>query len=171
DASVLRHVINPEMKGTKFILDWATEGKTAVMFYFTGVNDRGHVCIDDYWYWVAGVSSPKPEDKKARPEVWFHAVQGEPALLTLYSGTPDKLADAVKKMLKGEEVTVSAMIGDNKQDLEQRKAKLHDVRASLKLAGADSVARFASRSEGKKPDGKKPEPGEKKPGGKKSDQP
>src|SRR5262245_48998113 len=47
DGSVLRHVIKPESKGTKLILDLVAEGKTAVMFYFTGGNDRGHVYIDD----------------------------------------------------------------------------------------------------------------------------
>src|SRR5262245_39174020 len=35
DGTLFRHIVKPEVKGAKVILDWAAEGKTAVMFYFT----------------------------------------------------------------------------------------------------------------------------------------
>jgi hypothetical protein len=169
DGAVVKHVIRPEAKGAKVILDGATEGKTAVMFYFTGGNDRGHVYIDGYWYWVGGVSSSNPEDKKARPDVWWSAYDGEPTLLSIYCGAADKLPEAVTKILRGEEVVVPCMASDDRRALEEGRAKVQDVRASLKIVGADTLARIASRPVGKKGDGKTPDPDDKKPDGKKPD--
>jgi hypothetical protein len=181
DGAAVKHLIKPELddgtgrangKPAKIILDWAAEGKTAVMFYFTGGNGRGHVYIDGYWYWVGGVPD--------KPANWV-AAGGEPTQLTIYCGTADKLRDAVEKILKGEEVAVPALANDNRNDLLQRRAKVQDVRASLKIVGADTLDRLANRSDGKKPvvklepgdakpgdkrpDGGKPEPGDKKPDG------
>ena len=165
DGTAVKHLIKAELddgtgrangKPAKIILDWAAEGKTAVMFYFTGGNSRGHVYIDGYWYWVGGVPD--------KPANWV-AAGGEPTQLTIYCGTADKLRDAVEKILKGEEVTVPVMLGDNRNDLLQRRAKVQDVRASLKIVGADTLERLANRSDGKKPAGQTPALGEKKPGG------
>lgn len=144
DGTVVKHVIPREIKGAKIILDWAAEGKTAVMFYFTEGANRGnaHVCIDGYWYWAMARSK---SDKEARPEGWWSAHLGEPALLAIYCGTADQLRDAVTKVLRGEEVEVPCMAGDDRQALEQRNGKLQQVRASLKLVGADTNTRIASR--------------------------
>ena len=163
DGTVIKHVIKPEVKGAKVILDWAVEGKTAVMFYFTGGNDRGHVYIDGYWYWVGGVSGSKPEDKKAPVDRWWSANQGEPNLLSIYCGAADKLPDAVTRILRGEEVVVPGMASDDRKALEERRAKVQEIRASLKIVGADTLTRIANRTGEKKP-GIKPEPGETKPG-------
>ena len=165
DGTDVKHLIKPDLddgtgrtngKPAKIILDWAAEGKTAVMFYFTGGNSRGHVYIDGYWYWVGGVPD--------KPANWV-AAGGEPTQLTIYCGTADKFRDAVEKILKGEEVAVPVMVGDNRNDLLQRRAKVQDVRASLKIVGTDTLERLANRSDGKKPAGPKPALGEKKPGG------
>ena len=90
DGAVVKHVIQPEIKGARVILDWAGEGKMAVMFYFTeGANrGNGHVCIDGYWYWVQARSK---SEKEPRPEGWWSAYEGEPALLGLFIGTADQL--------------------------------------------------------------------------------
>jgi hypothetical protein len=144
DGTVVKHVIRPQIKGAKVILDWAAEGKTAVMFYFTeGANrGNGHVYIDGYWYWAEG---NRKSGKEARPEGWWSAYQGEPGLLALFCGTPDQLRDAVTKILRGEEVEVPCMASDDRQALEQRRGKAQQVRASLKLVGADTLTRIASR--------------------------
>jgi len=144
DDTVLKHVIRPEVKGAKIILDWAAEGKTAVMFSFSEGPNRGnaHVYIDGYWFWSMASSK---SGKEARPEGWWSAYQGEPALLALFCGPADKLGDAVAKILRGEEVEVPCLASDDKQALEQRRGKIQQVRASLKLVGADSLTRLASR--------------------------
>ena len=158
---VVKHLIKPDLgemgerskaNAAKIILDAAAEGKTAVMFYFTGPNSRGHVYIDGYWYWVVGTDNPSN---------WV-AAGGEPTQLTIYCGAADKIPDAIARILKGEEVVVSVMSGDNRADLMQRRGKVLDVRASLKIVDADTLRRLANRADGKKP-GVKPVPGDTKP--------
>jgi hypothetical protein len=169
DGGTVKHLITPDLgegidrtKGNaaKIILDWAAEGKMAVMFYFTGGNSRGHVYIDGYWYWIVGV--------RDNPANWV-AAGGEPTQLTTYCGAADKLRDAVEKILKGEEVVVPVMSGENRADLLQRRAKVQDARASLKIVGADTLARIANRSDGKKPAVTEPDATDAKPGEKKPD--
>jgi hypothetical protein len=126
DGTAARHVIGPKVKGAKIILDWATEGKTAVMFCnVEGGYGRGHACIDGYWYWLTYEGGS------------WSAGAGEPAWLTQYCGTADKLRDALVKILRGEEVVVPCMVTDNKEDLEQRRARVQQLRASLKIVVSD----------------------------------
>jgi Protein of unknown function (DUF1549)/Protein of unknown function (DUF1553) len=169
DGSVVKHVVRPDAKGARIILDWAAEGKKAVMFYFTGGNDRGHVYIDGYWYWVGGVTTSNAQDKKARGDFWWSVNQGEPMLLSIYFGTADQLRDAVATILRGEEVDVPCMADDDKQALERQRGKVQQVRASLKILGADTLVRIASRPDGKKPPPEDRKPTEKKPEDKKPD--
>src|SRR5262249_35092085 len=76
-----------------------------------------------------------------------------------------KLGGAVAKILRGEEGVVPAMVGDNRQDLLQRRAKVQDLRASLTILGNNSKPKSGDKKPAeKKPGEKKPEPGEKKPG-------
>src|SRR5262249_11696409 len=114
------------------------------MFSFSEGPNRGnaHVYIDGYWYWSMASSK---SGKEARPEGWWSAYQGEPALLALFCGSTDELEHAVAKILRGEEGEVRCMASDDKQALEQRRGKVQHVRVSLKLVGADSLARIASR--------------------------
>ncbi len=159
DGTTIKHLVKPDLddgtgrangKPAKIILGWATEGKTAVMFYFTGGNSRGHVYIDGYWYWVVGVPD--------KPANWV-AAGGEPTQLAIYCGTSTKLGDVVGRILKGEEVTIPVMSAENRADLFQGRGKVQDGRASLKIVGADTLDRIANRSDGKKPAVQKPEPG------------
>lgn len=165
---VMKHLIKSNLgemgerakvNAAKIILDAAAEGKTAVMFYFTGPNSRGHVYIDGYWYWVVGTDNLSN---------WV-AAGGEPTQLTIYCGAADKLRAAVERILKGEEVVVPVMSDDNRAELVQRRGKALDVRASLKIVDADTLGRLANKSAGKKPElntkpgDKKPKPGDKNP--------
>ena len=122
-----KQVIDSNVSGGKTVLDWAGEGKTAVFF---GVIDSlggkridaAYVYIDNYWYLIM-------YDEESATS---RAVRGEPLMLAHYCGAADKLGDYVAKLLQGEEVVVPAMVGGNKNDVEQRRAKVRDIRASLK---------------------------------------
>src|SRR5205823_5904308 len=105
--------------------------------------------IDNFWYTLS-------YDRNGKCWVAF---KSELSLLTRYCGPADKLGDTLAKILRGEEVVVPAMVGDNRQDLLQRRAKVQDLRASLTLLGDNSKP----NSGDKKPGDKKPEPAEKKP--------
>ncbi len=149
DGTAAKHVIGPKVTGAKVILDWAAEGKTAVMFCNTrksrknpdkpkdkeeeeGLEGRGHAYIDGYWYWLTYDGHSK---------CWF-AGAGEPTWLTQYCGTADKLRDALAKILRGEEVVVPCMVNDSKEDLVQRRAKVQRLRASLKIKNYDPKRNF-----------------------------
>src|SRR5262249_19531523 len=132
------------------ILDWAAEGKTAVMFARDyGVKSAGHVYIDGYWYFVSC---------DVRGNCWA-AVNGEPTMRMRYCGAADKLGGAVAKILRGEEVVVPGMARDDRKALLEGRGKVQDVRASLRILGDFKQNLDIDRPE---PDGKKPEPGDKK---------
>ena len=157
DDTFGKQIIGSDVPGAKVILDVAAEGKTAVVFAREGgFKSLAHVYIDNCWYLIAWNRDGK---------CWF-AWNGEPTMLIRYCGTADKLRDAVKSILKGEEVVVSAMASDDRKALMERRGKVLEVRASLKILGnfkenidAELLAGFA---DGKKPDAK-PGAGDKKP--------
>jgi hypothetical protein len=150
DGALTKQVIRPNVEGARIILDWAAEGKTAVLFAKDyGVKTHAHVYIDGYWYMVA-------YDVNGN---CLAAVNGQPVMLTRYCGSTDQLADAVTKILRGEEVVVPAMVGANTQDLEQRRGKVRDLTASLRILGDTKKTAL----EDMQLEGKKPEAGEKKP--------
>ena len=137
DGALATQVIGPKVKGAKIVLDWAGEGKTAVFFgridgLFPkpgdpppgprGAAGGGYIYIDNYWY-VVGYN--------AKSQCWS-AVSGEPTFLAHYCGTADQLGESVPKILRGEEVVVPAMVGGNKEDLEQRRGKVREVRVQSK---------------------------------------
>jgi hypothetical protein len=134
-----KQVIGPKVSGAKIVLDWAGEGKTAVLF---GVIDSlggkridaAYVYIDNYWYLIF-------YDEHSATSL---AVRGEPLMLAHYCGPADKLGDFVARLLRGEEVVVPAMVGGDKDDLEHRRAKIRDLRASLK---PDLVGKVQALSE------------------------
>ncbi len=161
EGAFAKQVCAPNVKGAKTILDWAAEEKTALLFaridnaggpiperLELGKTTRaqGHMYIDGYWYMISYVGDHK----------YWVLSYGEPDMLSRYCGTAEKLGDAVAKILLGEEVLVPAMVGDNKQDLEQRRAKVQDLRASLKILDDGTKRNVAGD---KKPDDKKPEAG------------
>src|SRR5262249_3386542 len=116
-----------EMDGSaKIILDWAAEGKTAVFFDIrhpaTGAVFSGHVYIDNYWYRVL------------YEEDFCHLFEdNSETLLTRYCGSPARLKEAVSDILKNKEVIVPCMVNDNKEDLQQRKAKIQRMRAGIRI--------------------------------------
>jgi hypothetical protein len=115
---------------TKIIMDWATKGKTAVLFDIRSPArgaplSYGHVYIDNYWYRVW------------HEKGFWHLFVGNPGadttLLTRYCGSPAKLKDAVSDILRNKEVVVPCMVHGNKEDLRRRTAKIQRLRASLHL--------------------------------------
>jgi len=156
EGSLTKLVIRPNVTGAKVILDWTAEGKTAVLFARgNGFKSHAHLYIDGYWYLVAWDINGK----------CWNAVNGEPTMLCRYCGTADKLGGALPRILRGEEVVVQAMVRDNRQDLEQRRARVQDLRVSLQILG-----NFKENVElNLKSDDKKPDPDNKKPNGKKPD--
>lgn len=157
DDTFGKQVIGSDITGAKAILDSAAEGKTAVVFAREGgFKSLAHVYLDNCWYLIVWNRDGK---------CWF-AWNGEPTMLIRYCGTADKLGEAVKGILKGEEVVVPVMASDDRKALLERRGKVVEVRASLKLLGnfkenidAELLAGFA---DDKKP-GVKPAPGDKKP--------
>jgi hypothetical protein len=111
----------------KIILDWAAVGKTAVLFDIRSPLAgtpvfSGHVYIDNFWY------------RMIYEEGFGHLFEeNSETLLTRYCGPPARLKDVVSDILKNKEVVVPCMLNDNKEDLQQRKAKIQRMRASLKL--------------------------------------
>jgi hypothetical protein len=131
DGTAAKHYIGPKVEGSKIILDWAAEGKTAVIFCNVEKGyGRGHCYIDGYWYWMTY------EGKH------WTAGAGEPAWLSRYCGTADRLRDALAKILDGQEVVVPCMVSDNRKDLEQRRARVQRVRAGLKILDYDAKRDF-----------------------------
>lgn len=129
----------------KVILDWAAEGKMAVLFAQSSDPPKrkqgepveasdlllcgvAHIYIDGYWYWA--------NCDDVNRKVWV-AVNGEPIMLTRYCGPANKLGPAVATILRGEQIVVPAMVGDDQQDLEARRAKIQDLPASLKILNYD----------------------------------
>jgi hypothetical protein len=137
DATRAKLVIRPDVKGSKVILDWAAEGKKAVLFALIKVR-VGHIYIDGYWYRVSF---------DQENNCWF-AVAGEPDMLTGYCGTADKLGEAVTKILRGEDVVVPAILGEK-----SGRPVIRDLRASLPIPGNDPKGKGSD----KKPTGRKPD--------------
>jgi hypothetical protein len=67
DSGLVKQAIGSNVKGAKIILDWAAEGKTAVLFANMGNPrepapqraDCAYVYIDRYWYWMVYDSKDK----------------------------------------------------------------------------------------------------------------
>src|SRR5262249_12533320 len=147
----------PDETAPKLILDWATEGKIVVVFTLThgedggeAVKGLGHAYIDNFWYSLS-------YDRNGKCWVAF---KSELSLLTRYCGPADRFANALGKIRRGEEVVVPAMVGDNRQELQQRRARIQNLRASLVILDGGSKPKAGGD---KKPDENKPV--EKKPDG------
>src|SRR5262245_50915451 len=85
-----KHVLRPDREGTKPILDWLADGKTAVMFTIEAKPGGapaalGYVFIDEYCYSVT-------YDHAA---CWF-LIRPEPGLSACYHGSVKQLRELVK---------------------------------------------------------------------------
>ena len=101
----------------KNVMAWARVGKQALFFTNGG---HGEMCIDNYWY-QCGFKG------------WSTMTHAEPYFLRAFAGRPEKLASYVTAMLAGQEVVVPCMVGDDKNAIQMRTAKIQRLRASLKI--------------------------------------
>ena len=109
------------------VMAWAAVGKKAVFFHNGGASET---CIGTYWY------------QCYREGDWWGMSHAEPFLMRTYYGDPEKLADAVARIEKGEEVVVPCLADGNKEQLHLRKGKLQRLRASLKRFEYDAKRDF-----------------------------
>jgi hypothetical protein len=139
DATAAKHVIGPKVEGAKTVLDGAAVGKTAVLFTITSPGQLpggagqgvGHAYLDGHWYSLVYNSNGK---------CWM-ATRGVPALLTRYCGTPARLRDTVADILRGKDVVVPCLVHGT-ETRERRHAKIHHLRASLRLKNYDPKRDF-----------------------------
>ncbi len=124
----------------KNIMAWAAVGKKAVFMYN---NEGSETCIDKYWY------------QAYKEGEWWGMSHAEPFLLRTYFGDPEKLAVAITKMLKNEEVEVPCLADGNKEQMHLRKGKVQLMKASLKKNDYDPKKDFVAWGGG--PDSDEPE--------------
>jgi hypothetical protein len=118
-----RHVLRGDAEGAKRILDWAENGKTAVMFSIESkpgggaVLSLGYVFLDEYGYSV---------DYNHDGKYWL-LIRGEPGLSACYHGSVETLRELVKDVLDGKDVKVPVKDPETKVDREKRNKEVNDV--------------------------------------------
>jgi hypothetical protein len=186
-TEVIRHVFPPKPADSKnaapvdekeraYIFQWAEKGKTAVLFSVKA-QAMSYAYVDQCWYCT--LAAHREKDSWA---LW-HAFSIAPkSLSTFCCGKPSALATALDDILAGKEAVVPVVSEGTKEDLRQGKARIKEVRASLKILDFDPKREApladppfdARKTDDKKPEpaDKKPEPGEKQPDtGKKKPEP
>jgi hypothetical protein len=111
------------------IKDWAEVGKKAVFFHNGSASET---CMGTYWYQCYNEGE------------WWGMSHAEPFLLRTFYGDPEKLAGAVERILKGEEVVVPCLADGSKEQLHQRKGKVQQLKASLKRLNYDAKRDFVA---------------------------
>jgi hypothetical protein len=122
EITSFKHVIRTGAEGVKPILDWAENGKTAVMFSIeakprAATRGLGYVFIDEYCYSVDYNSSGK----------YWLLIRAEPGMSACYHGSVEKLQEAIKDVLDGKEVKVPVKEPDAKEDRNRRNEEINDV--------------------------------------------
>ena len=117
-----KHKIRIDAEKTKPILDWAKEGKTAVMFSIEAKRGDlmigiGYVFIDEYCYTV---------DYNSAGKYWL-MIRAEPGMSACYHGSVKRLREAVKDTLEGKAVKVPVKVPDAKDDFNKRYKEINDV--------------------------------------------
>ncbi len=117
-----KHVIRTDTEGAKPILDWAAEGKTAVMFCIESkpggqVKGLGYVFIDEYCYSV---------DYNSEGKFWL-MIRAEPGMSACYHGPVERLREAIKDVLDGKEVKIPTKEPGTKEDRDKRNKEINDV--------------------------------------------
>jgi hypothetical protein len=113
-----KHVLSTDVEGTKPILDWAEEGKTAVMFSIESQElGIGYVFIDDHCYSV---------DYNRAGKYWL-LIRAEPGMSACYHGSVERLRAIIKDILDGKEVMVPVKEPETKVDGDQRRKEVNDV--------------------------------------------
>ena len=116
------HKIRTDAEKAKPILDWAKEGKTAVMFFIEAKRGDlmigiGYVFIDEYCYTV---------DYNSAGKYWL-MIRAEPGMSACYHGSVKRLREAVKDTLDGKAVNVPVKVPDAKDDFNKRYKEINDV--------------------------------------------
>jgi hypothetical protein len=119
--SSFKHVIRAA-EGTKPILDWIKDGKTAMMFSIESKPGGatlaiGYVFIDHYCYSV---------DYNASGKYWL-LIRAEPAMSACYYGSVVQLRTTVKAILDGKDVRVPVKEPDTKEDRDKRNKEINDL--------------------------------------------
>jgi hypothetical protein len=114
-----KHVIPADTPGSKPILDWIEDGKTAVMFTIESDSLRGigYVFIDDYCYSV---------DYNQKDKHWV-VIRGEQGMSACYHGSVEQLQKTIKDILDGKEVKVPTKEPETKEDWEKRYKEINAV--------------------------------------------
>jgi hypothetical protein len=120
-ADTVRQNIPAGYPDRQYILDWAEPGKTTVIFALESYK-WSHTYIDRHWY--AAVTADWQ---------WWNVSHTEPVVLRTFCGKPERLISAATAILAGKEVVVPCMHDGSPQELQQRKAKIQRLKASLKL--------------------------------------
>jgi HEAT repeat protein len=96
DATVKHHIAEGfHPREPKMVMDWAEPGKVAICF---SKGKTAVVCLGRYWYQCGAL-----EDS------WWAMSTGMPELALAFYGRIEKLRDAIKDMLAGKEVVISAV--------------------------------------------------------------
>jgi hypothetical protein len=122
EITSFKHVIRADADGTRPILEWLKDGKTAVMFSIEGKTGGGalgvgYVFIDEYCYSV---------DYNNAGKYWL-LIRAEPGMSACYHGTVEQLRDAVKDILDGKEVKVPVKEPKTKEGSDKRKDEINAV--------------------------------------------
>jgi hypothetical protein len=121
-VTAFRQALRADTPGAGAILDWAGEGKTAVLFYIESppggaTKALGYVFTDGVCYSV---------DYNAAGKNWA-VIRAEPGLTACYHGPADRLAELVKDILAGKEVTVPTKAPAAKEDRDQRNKEVNEA--------------------------------------------
>ncbi len=117
-----KYVIRPGADGTKPLLDWIENKKTAVMFSIEGMSENdfggiGYVFIDNYCYTF---------DYNKGGKYWF-LIRAEPGMSDCYHGTTEQLRSLIKDILDGKEVKVPVKSPVAKDEWDKRYKEVNDV--------------------------------------------
>jgi hypothetical protein len=119
-----KQVVPKGANGVGPVLDWAGEGKTAVLFSIDGTPRGGtvpigvgYVFIDGYCYFV---------DYSPSGKYWL-VVRGDPGLSACYHGPAAKLRDLVRDVLAGKKVQVPTKEPAVKEDVFKRNGEIERI--------------------------------------------
>jgi hypothetical protein len=118
-----RQVVPWQANGVGPVLDWAGEGRLAVLFSKDGGPKGGtpigvgYVFIDNYCYFV---------DYSPSGKHWL-VVRGDPGMSACYHGSATKLRDLVKEVLVGKKVQVPTKEPKVKEDVFKRNAEIEQI--------------------------------------------
>jgi hypothetical protein len=116
-----KHIIKTDAMGTKPILDWAGEGKMAVLFWIEAIPSHpvgglGYVFLDGYCYSV----------HYNREGTYWAMIRAEPGMSACYHGSVEQLQGLVKDILDGKKVKIPTRAIDTKEDADKRRAEINE---------------------------------------------